>query len=73
MSNKSITMQILDTVPIGKRFYSVNLRELVCRKTGNEPFVGTVLRYLRIWNTLQDDKKAVCVDKAKSMYRIEGI
>ncbi len=72
MTNKSVTMQILDTVPIGKRFYSLNLQKTVCSKTGNQPFVSTCLRYLREWNTLQDDKKAVCVDKAKSMYRIEG-
>ena len=73
MSNKSVTFNILDTVPIGKRFYSVNLKQTVSNKTGNQPFVSTCLRYLREWNTLQDDKKAVCVDKAKSMYRIEGV
>lgn len=73
MTNKSVTFELLDTIPIGKRFYSLNLRQVVCKKTGNQPFVGTVLRYLRIWNTLQDNKKAVCIDKGKSLYRIEGV
>ena len=73
MTNKSATMQILDTVPIGKRFYSVNLKQTVSNKTGNQPFVSTCLRYLREWNTKQKGKKAVCIDKGKSMYRIEGV
>ena len=73
MTNKSCTMQILDTVPIGKRFYSLNLRQVVCNKTGNQPFVASILRYLRIWNTLQDNKKAVCICKSESLYRIEGV
>ena len=72
MTNKSATMELLDTVPIGKRFYSLSLCRTVRDKTGNKPFVSTCLRYLREWNTLQDNKKAVCIDKGKSMYRIEG-
>ena len=73
MSNKSITFSILDTVPIGKKFYSVSLQKNVCQKTGNQPFVSTCLRYLREWNTLQADKKAVCICKSESLYMIEGV
>ena len=73
MNNKSATFNILDTVPIGKRFYSLNLRQVVCNKTGNQPFVSTCLRYLREWNTKQEGKKAVCICKSESLYRIEGV
>ena len=73
MSNKQTTFNILDTVPIGKRFYSLNLQKVVWNKTGKEPFVSTCLRYLREWNTMQAGKKAVCIDKGKSLYRIEGV
>ena len=73
MSNKSVTMELLDTVPIGKRFYSVNLCETVRGRNNNLVFVRTVLRYLRIWNTLQAGKKAVCICKSESLYRIEGV
>ena len=71
MNNKQCTMQILDTVPIGKRFYSVSLQSTVSNKTGNQPFVSTCLRYLREWNTLQAGKKAVCINKSESLYRID--
>ncbi len=70
MTNKSATMQILDTVPIGKRFYSLNLQQTVSSKTGNRPFVSTCLRYLREWNTTKRHKQAVCVNKKESMYMI---
>lgn len=72
MSNKSVTFQLLDTVPIGKRFYSLNLCRTVRDKTGNKPFVSTCLRYLRLWNTMQAGKRAVCIDKAKSLYQVVG-
>ena len=72
MNNRQATFTTLDKVPIGKKFYSLNLREVVCSKTGNQPFVGTCLRYLRLWNSEQSDKKAICVDKSKSMYQVIG-
>jgi len=73
MTNKSCTFSILDTVPIGKRFYSINLCSTVRNRNKNQVFVSTCLRYLREWNTKQKGKKAVCIDKGKSLYRIEGV
>ena len=73
MSNKSVTMQILDTVPIGKKFYSVKLCNTVRVRNNNQVFVSTCLRYLREWNTLQADKKAVCICKSESLYMIVGV
>ena len=72
MNNRQATFQLLNDIPVSKRFYSQNLRNVVCTKTGNQPFVGTVLRYLRLWNTEQVNKKAVCISKSKSLYQIQG-
>jgi len=73
MSNKKACFDILDRVPVGKRFYSTNLTNVVRGRTGNKPFVSTCLRYLRLWNILQLDKKAVCIDKAKSLYQVVNV
>jgi len=73
ISNKKACFEVLDTVPVGKRFFSLNLQKVVWNKTGNQPFVSTCLRYLRLWNTIQLNKKAVCIDKAKSLYQVVGV
>ena len=70
MNNKTATFTTLDKIPTGKRFYSLNLREVVWSKTNKQPMDATCLRYLREWNTLQSDKKAVCISKSKSLYQV---
>ena len=72
MNNKSITFDILDNTAIGTEFYSIGLQGNVCHLTRKRPFVATCLRYLRLWNSSQMEKQAVCIHKGKSLYRMIG-
>jgi hypothetical protein len=68
MSNRKATFQILSEYNTGDQFSGYTLKMLVKAKTGKELFPATALRYLRIWR--MNNKKIVCINKSRSLYRI---
>lgn len=76
MNNKQATFETLDSLSLyispNVWITSIDLNRIVRGKTGSKVFVATCLRYLRLWNTMQTDKKCVCVNNKKSLYQIIG-
>jgi hypothetical protein len=68
ISNKSATFKILDKMKPGDQFSGKSLQLSVSRESGKDPFVATVLRYVRIWRNTH--LQIICINKAKSFYEV---
>lgn len=71
MNAKQATFELLDEVKDGETFTGAQLEVEVRLRTGEIHYPATILRYMRRYREVFD-RNIVCINKAKSRYRIEG-
>jgi len=70
MNAKEATFENLDRYGNGDFFYGIDLTDDMQEKTGEVHYAATMLRYMREYRQTHDCK-IVCVNKRKSLYRME--
>ncbi len=70
LNARQATFDYLEKMPNGRVFTGMQLRAVIYRKTGQQRYPATTLRYMRIYRH-RSTRVIECIDKAKSKYRID--